>query len=289
MFTKKHHDPVETMGKPSISYIAVTPEMAERWLKSNTVNRSIRETKVNQYAADMKAGRWTHSADMICFSTDGLLLNGQHRLLAVVASGCTVTFPVQRNVPAEAMQNMDTGAARKVSDVLRWRGEVNTPLLGSAAKMSILIADGRIYKNAKVQAVSHGEITDFVDLNPSLRDSVAVAQHAYQRGVDCPPTALAVSHHLIWEANSYEAATGFLERLATRVGEPELSPVLALDRRFREIRRNRAQHQNREYVALIVRAWNLDAQGKGASKLQIVQKGEFRIPKVVSKHVRTAS
>ncbi|MHB8191597.1 MAG: hypothetical protein ACYDHP_14515 [Ferrimicrobium sp.] len=63
-----------------ISYVRVTPDIAERWLNNNKNNRRIHEAKIKQYAEDMRQGRWTYGADMICFGTDGTLLNGQHRL-----------------------------------------------------------------------------------------------------------------------------------------------------------------------------------------------------------------
>lgn len=278
MFTKKHIDPVAlSTGNPVVTYVDVTPAIAERWLAQNTVNRTLREAKVRQYAADMNAGRWTHSADMICFSPDGLLLNGQHRLHAVVASGCTITFAVQRNTPAEAMQNMDTGAARKVSDVLAWRGEKSAPLLGATAKLLIVYGDGRIYKDNKTQAVSHGEIADFVDLNPSIRESVSIGQSVYYH-VDCAGSVLAASHFIIAAANDADIATEFMHRLAFRTSEAPGSPVLALDKRLREIRRNRQQFPTREYLALVLKAWNFDAKGVSVQKLNITQRGEFRIP-----------
>ncbi|MHB1733423.1 MAG: hypothetical protein ACYCU8_08205 [Ferrimicrobium acidiphilum] len=107
----------------AISYVRVTPDMAQHWLANNKGNRVLRPGKIKQYAEDMQAGRWTHGADMICFGTDGTLLNGQHRLHAVIQSGCTITFVVQRNTPSDAMVNIDTGASRKVADVLRWNNE----------------------------------------------------------------------------------------------------------------------------------------------------------------------
>ena len=272
------HDPVSVVSAaPSVSYIDVNPAIAERWLAQNTVNRTVRESKVRQYASDMRAGRWTHSADMICFSPDGLLLNGQHRLHAVVVSGCTITFAVQRNTPHEAMQNLDTGSARTVADVLGWRDEKSASLLGAASKLVILYRDGRIYKDNKAQAVSHGEIVDFVDFNPGIRESVAVGK-ATGHHVDCMGSVLSAAHFSIAEANDVDAATEFMHRLAFRTGEPAGSPVLALDKRLREIRKNRQTYSRREFLALVIKAWNFDARGQSASKLSITQRGAFAIP-----------
>jgi hypothetical protein len=265
------------MLKPTISFVTVTPEIAQRWLEGNTVNRSIRQGKVDQYASDMAAGLWTHSADTICFTPDGKLGNGQHRLLGVIQSNTTITFAVQYNVPLEAMVNVDTGSARTASDILGWNNEKNAGLLASSAKLALLYSDGRIYKDARVQATSHGAILVFIDANPELRHSVAVALRVYQR-VDCYPSVLAVAHWIITCANNSDVADHFLNQLATLTGESQGSAVLALDRRFREIRRARAKHPRREILALIIKGWNYYAAGKAVDKLHITTRGTFRVP-----------
>jgi len=278
MSTAQQHSNVSPMApKPTISFVTVTPDVAKRWLKGNTVNRNVRVAKVNQYASDMLAGRWTHSESMICFTSDGKMVNGQHRLLAVIQSNCAITFAVQRNVPIEAMANMDTGAARIVSDVFRWNGEKNAPLLGSTAKFALIFTDGRIYKDNKVQATSHSALVDFVDIHPELRHSVSTAQHVYAH-LDCAPTVLAVAHWIIAAANNAEVADHFLNQLGSRAGEGEGSAILALDRRLREIRRTRAKYTQREFLALLIKGWNHYATGKSVEKLSIIQRGTFRIP-----------
>ena len=104
---------------PVAELVNVTPALAEQWLSGNSVNRKIREAAVNQYASDMIAGRWSVTNDAICFSPDGLLLNGQHRLRAVTTSGETVAMLVMRNVPDEAMGHMDAGVKRTSADCHR--------------------------------------------------------------------------------------------------------------------------------------------------------------------------
>src|SRR5689334_16298317 len=70
----------------------VTLAKARSWLEHNLpyqrgthgTNRPISQRKVNQYAADMLADNWRLTHQGIGFSNDGLLKDGQHRLLAVV-------------------------------------------------------------------------------------------------------------------------------------------------------------------------------------------------------------
>jgi hypothetical protein len=264
----------------SISYVRVTPETAERWLNSNQNNRRIHEAKIKQYAEDMRQGRWTHGADMICFGTDGTLLNGQHRLQAVVHSGCTVTFVVQRNTPSDAMPNIDSGIPRWSRDILRWNGEENVSTLSSATKLAMIYTDGRIYKSGSTWGTSNGAIIAFIEANPELRRSVAVGQNV-RRYVDCSAAVLAAAHWIIASVNNTETADHFFHQLAHKGGEAEGSAVLILDRRLRKVKAMQGRYSHREYLALLIKGWNYYATQTSAVKLNIVQRGQFSIPDVV--------
>ena len=76
--------------------IEVTPEMATEWLKGNTKNRPINEEKVAEYAEKMRLGEWRerHSVPII-LQSDGRLINGQHRLYAIIRAGVAVRLRVE--------------------------------------------------------------------------------------------------------------------------------------------------------------------------------------------------
>jgi len=269
------------VGKPNISYVHVSPEIAERWLRKNGVNRNIRLAKVNKYARDMTEGRWTLDASMICFDSDGILLNGQHRLTAIVKSGVTVLFAIARNMPNESIRNMDSGAARTAADMLGMSGEKNASLLGSVLRQMILIDSKRLYQDRNVQDISHGEVEDYLSANPEIRDSIAAAGTC-SGAIDATGTALAIAHALIARVNGRQIADRFLTQLARRLNEPEGSAVHAVDTHLREARRARRRIENRNQVFLLLKAWNYYAAGRSVARLQSAPKGgtAFRLPDV---------
>ena len=267
--------------KLTSSFVAITPEIAERWLKKNGVNRKLRDRIVAKYAEDMKAGRWLPSNDAICFGVDGKLYNGQHRLSAIILSGVTVTLLVQRNMPLGSMLAMDQGASRTAADALHLVGHKSVHVLAAAAKLAILYSDGRMFGDTQKQGVSHGEIVDFVDTHPTLQDSIHATYHAHKQ-VDCSHTRLAASHFIISEAVGPHYPDIFFEQLATRANEPPGSAVLAVDQRLREVRRNRATFPSRNYIYLLVKGWNYYATGDTVQKLSMSPRGKFLIPKPVT-------
>lgn len=110
--------------KVTVEILVVTPVMAAKWLKRCVPNRPIRTKTVAAYARDMAAGNWVTTHQGIAFNDEGELMDGQHRLLAVVASGCTIKMLVTRGLPAQTgetktMDVMDRGAIRSIADQLR--------------------------------------------------------------------------------------------------------------------------------------------------------------------------
>ena len=101
--------------------MAITPALAEQFLKMNVVNRKhVRLTWVDTLASEMKQGSFRMTHQGIAFNTKGELLDGQHRLLAIIKSGCTVMMDVAFDCPAETAMEwpVDRGAMRSVGDAM---------------------------------------------------------------------------------------------------------------------------------------------------------------------------
>lgn len=97
--------------------ITVTPELANEWLKKNIErNRKVRASDVSKYARDMRAGRWELTPQGIIFNESGNLMDGQHRLWAVVEAGVPVDMVVWFDVPDEMVHVIDSGVSRKMTD-----------------------------------------------------------------------------------------------------------------------------------------------------------------------------
>lgn len=124
--------------------VDVTPEMAKRWLeKHNHRNRSIRGRNVRLLAAEMQRGRFAVNGDPIRFDTNRELLDGQHRLAAVVESGITLKNQlVVCNLDPGVMETIDTGAKRRLSDQLKINGVANAVVVAAAARICVCIEHG---------------------------------------------------------------------------------------------------------------------------------------------------
>ena len=136
----------------------VTPKMAEAWLNANKSNRSLREGVVEQYAADMRAGRWTNCTQPIAFYDDGDLADGQHRLYAIVESGEPQEFNIMRGLCRADGLNIDTGLGRTLVDNGRISGldtGLSAGLVGAArACQTGMPSAGRLSNAQKLEIVA---------------------------------------------------------------------------------------------------------------------------------------
>lgn len=89
-----------------VEVVTIGATLAAEWLKLNRNYRSINYVRVTQYASDMIAGRWTDSHQGLAFNKDGFLVDGQHRLTALILAcktrpGATITTTVTWDASAE--------------------------------------------------------------------------------------------------------------------------------------------------------------------------------------------
>lgn len=137
----------------------ITPPLAEEYLKKNTHNRPIRQNVVDFYAEQMKKGLWLLNGEAITFDKTGSLVNGQHRLRAVIKSGCGVDFLVVRGADEGSYVVTDSGMTRKLADVFSVDGIPNAASVSSiinkylALKSDLCIMnDAGRYKNSKTKS-----------------------------------------------------------------------------------------------------------------------------------------
>lgn len=100
--------------------VYVTPEMAAAWLQecNDFPNRRFNPAKAERWRKLMAAGQWLETPEPIIFDTNGKILNGQHRLAAVVSSGVTIKFWVHPGASPRIFPALDSGDRRQAGEVI---------------------------------------------------------------------------------------------------------------------------------------------------------------------------
>lgn len=150
---------------PTFKVETVTPAIAEKWLALNRKNRPLSKSTAKTYAAEIKRGEWMMNAEAIKFDWNGKLVDGQHRLSAVVLAGRSIDVLVARNLDPEAFKTIDTGRARGGADILALRGVRYQFAIGAAYRQlhRYLLARHR----AKIR-ISNTQLLELVDAHPKL-------------------------------------------------------------------------------------------------------------------------
>ena len=105
-------------SQPYQAIVRITPEDALRILENhNNGNRLLRHGGAKYIAEQITKGEWVENHPQpICFSMNGKLIDGQHRINGIVLSGKTVWATCNFGVDPQIMQYMDTGISRSLGD-----------------------------------------------------------------------------------------------------------------------------------------------------------------------------
>lgn len=113
-----------TKPQPFVQKMAISPEMARDWLENcNVINQRLNENHIDCLARDMQSGKWLLTHEGIAFDSRGFLIDGQHRLWAILMSDVTVEMYVWRNIDPHARIAIDCGKKRSMADILTIAGK----------------------------------------------------------------------------------------------------------------------------------------------------------------------
>ena len=162
---KRAPSPADDLAGMHVEVRPITPDEAQAILdRANIDNRRLSRPRVLAYARDMKQGLWRITHQGLAFETDGSLVDGQHRLAAIVEAGIPIEFLVTTGV--QRTDVFDTGRPRSAGDVLHIKGYRDTMKLAATAKYLIEYGrDERRPWERVTRIVSHAEISDYVAMH----------------------------------------------------------------------------------------------------------------------------
>jgi hypothetical protein len=246
------------------SRVRIGPEEAKRFLEKNSKNRSARKSRVADYASQMRDGLWKYSSALqpIVIGSDGHVLDGQHRLMAVVLSGTVQFFDVVYGVDREEVfAVIGENEPRNGADSLHVMGEKDSCSLAAAIAWIARERMGR--EGAKrggkyrlpTQRVNNQLTVRLMNENPELRDSIPVSRKQDPAGL-IPPSIVIWLH---WRFSRIDSdwADQFFEDVGRGVNLREGSPELAARSWLLRNRPVPGRRVEPEMVtAILIKAWN---------------------------------
>lgn len=255
----------------NIELTKITPKQAKQMLANNVGNRRLDPKRVKRYASEMLRGQWKMTGDTIKLSSDGRVLDGQHRLAAIVEAGSPVTVAVASGVNADVFDVLDSGKSRTSGDVLKIAGIKSASVTATVARMLILLNAGIDPNDSHAgSCVSKTDILEFAVKNEvALLDAVQRGNILYNRvggnwsawSTFCFATSAVDSDGLI----------EFVEGVVTGAGLTPGDPRLGL-------RNYLAQRKPTDRVMSATtyqRAYNAWAQNRRMTRMKAVEPGEL--------------
>lgn len=244
----------------SMEIVTVSPNQAEKWLDANTHNRSVVNSVVTAYARDMANGRWALNGEAVKIAVDGTILDGQHRLLAVVQADVKVPMLIVTGLEPETQKTMDSGRKRTFSDNLRIDGTVNAAVVASICLRGWMWDSGDRRFKATVRP-TQSEMRAWREDNPSVHRSAEIASRT-RTAFKAIPQSSAGTAHLLFNRVDQNATAEFFARLASGAGLDEGDPILTLRNRLIRDVMEKKSHPDVVRIGLFIKAWNAYRNGE---------------------------
>lgn len=245
--------------------VKIGPEKARQMLETTLSNRRISDRTVKQYRSDMAEGRWHDTGDPIRFDRDGHLIDGQHRLTAVsqMPDDFYIIVPVITGLDPMVQKYMDQGRKRQAGQNLQIAGFKNANRLAAAARVYIHWKGGQLYRSSAT-TITAPKIQDWVESHPEFASYITANHTALTNmGVSFPHAAAVLyDMHTI----DPDMAADFLSDLTNGASLPVGDPVLTFRNTYAAHLRRNAKVDPRDYMGLLITAWNCTREGRRITK-----------------------
>ena len=255
------------------SMVNVTPAIAKEWLDKNLAlteegglrNRKIRDRVVQRYCDIMDRKEWNeYNGETIKFDTDGNLIDGQHRLNALVKHGRNLWFLVVVNCRSDAFTSIDEGIKRGGSDMLHSQGDKNCNVASAALSLVSRYKDGTLNAGGSASTITNTQMFAIAmqEKNEGIDDSVRVAfENRAPKGFLAPAIVTFV-HFMASKNGNRVRADEFVSVLCSQGSAHGDQPVRLLSKRLVENLASTRKAHRIMIAAWCVQAWNAFYAGK---------------------------
>ena len=249
----------------------ITPKKAAAMLKLNTKNRPLSMKAVDRLASAMQRGEWKLNGDTIKMNGE-VLIDGQHRLNAIVKSGVACPMYVVKGVQSDAFDTLDQGRRRTGGDMFARDGEKHYNSLACACRYI------HMYKTGAMRGKSKSEVTPIMlrqvlDASVGLRDSVQFVSDL--KASDYMSVGMASTLHWLFSEKDDDLASQFFSQLCTGEDINRDMPVYSLRQRLIRNRGEQAKLNQITIAAFTIKAWNATRKNEKLGQIKWVDNEDF--------------
>ena len=238
----------------------ITPSIAKEMLKRNQGNRNVSDVTVTFYASQMISGDWMFDGQPIRFNNSGRLLDGQHRLSAIVESGTEQQFLIITGIASEAFKVMDTGRNRNSCDVFKISGIPYSSQVSTSCRIVYLLTNN----NQRVEGskkISHSILLDFYNNHTRILDCVKKSENLYIEFSRVLSWSHIGAFMYLFGEKSLTDSEDFFRKLCTGLDLRIDSPIYILRKKLLSDAISVTKLPRNDKYALIIKAWNSYRKG----------------------------
>jgi hypothetical protein len=237
-----------------ISTEIINPDRALKLLETQQQNRLPNKHHVAFLAEQMAQGLWmSNTGDTIKLNTKGNLVDGQHRLLAIVKAGMQIEVSIANGVTDEAVQVLDTGRSRTAVDAFTIAQLPNSNNLLSAIRFLMVYEQGKAGR-AK-ERIPVREMIKWSNENASVLESYKAGTNFFCKSRLLPVSDYVVLHFLFTAVDA-EICNDFLTKFTTGLNLKAGCPVYLYREKMQRHREGRYNFDREERLAMAILAWN---------------------------------
>ena len=266
----------DEMDQWEVMLVTLTPGMAREWMtRDYKGNRSIRQKAVDEYARDMAAGKWDLPTDAIAFNDAGDLLNGRHRLLAVIKSGMTSTSIVL--LGKNTMVDIDSGVPRSCGAFFHLVGAGNSL---EAAAVVRYVADWEVNRLASHLNLkwSTNELWGVWERHPKIARSMAfVSKFPKVKLGQIGRKSVLAAFHYLFAMEDETLADVYIDGIVTGEHIGSDDAALAVRDKFVniQIESSRRRVGNRDWSHYLAKGWRATRDGRTLKRVLVQRTEKF--------------
>jgi hypothetical protein len=260
------------MPEPKVELAEITPTKAHELLGMNTHNRDVRPNRVEELAGAITRGEWKVNGDAIRISATGVILDGQHRLLAVIKADKPIESFVITGLADDTQSTMDQARRRTFADSLKLDGETDYNGLASVTRVVWNWNKFKVPSGQNIQITpTIAQLYDTLAAHPGIRDATIKAHRLSYKPPGLTRAQVGGLAYVFSLHTSVENVDAFFESITSGAGLEEGDPRLLLRRRLeRDLAAGSgtAKLHSLAKAALTVKAFNAWMSGKKIHQLK---------------------
>lgn len=155
--------------------VLMTPDMAMDLLQHNTLNRPLSDGHMQRIARQISEGKWQFNGDTIKIADTKAVVDGQHRLWAIIEAKVPVMTGIVYGVPESAFSTVDTlRKNRSGADILSRHGvSVARNIVASALSWLLRYQRGVLQEyRAPTNRIENRDIEEAYGKHPGISKAV---------------------------------------------------------------------------------------------------------------------